>query len=544
MTTAIAPYQSAAQPGRAGFAQLLHAEWTKFRTVRGWVAGLLLAGLLMVAVGLLNHSQCGVATMNANGTEQTSGCPASPIGPGGEAVTDNFYFVHQALPANGTITARVTSLTGLYSPSGGVSAGAAGASPLAGFVSGVQPWAKAGIMIKASVSPGAAYAAMLVTGGNGVRMQDNFTGDTAGLPGPVTAASPRWLRLVRSGDTVTGYDSADGTSWTSIGRVTLPGVTATAQVGLFAASPGYTVTSTSFGGSHSGGGPTLATAAFDHLALSGTGGAWAGTSVGNGGPAGAPLPPSNDPFLGSYKSSGGTYTVSGSGDIAPDVPGASDSNGTNITAALGTSAFFALIAMVVVGAMFITAEYRRGLIKTTFAASPRRGRVLAAKAVVLGGVTFLVGLAGIAVALPVTEAVLRSGGNWILPLPVLTTVRLMVGTAAVLAVAAVLALAIGTIARRGVAAVSTVIVLITLPFLFAVIPGILPSGAQDWMLRVFPAAGLAVTQALPRYHQVFTGYTSADGYYPLPGWAGFAVLCVWAAVALAAAGYLVRRRDA
>ena len=51
--------------------------------------------------------------------------------------------------------------------------------------------------------------------------------------------------------------------------------------------------------------------------------------------------------------------------------------------------FAGLIVVIVVGAMFITAEYRRGLIRTTFAASPARGRVLAAKAVVTGLVTFV-----------------------------------------------------------------------------------------------------------------------------------------------------------
>ena len=58
-----------------------------------------------------------------------------------------------------------------------------------------------------------------------------------------------------------------------------------------------------------------------------------------------------------------------------------------------TGVFAGLIAVVVVGAVFITAEYRRGLIRITLAASPRRGRVLAAKAVVVGAVTF-VGRAG------------------------------------------------------------------------------------------------------------------------------------------------------
>ena len=50
----------------------------------------------------------------------------------------------------------------------------------------------------------------MVTGGHGVRMQGDYTQDTPGLAGAVSAASPRWLRLTRAGDTVTGYDSADG----------------------------------------------------------------------------------------------------------------------------------------------------------------------------------------------------------------------------------------------------------------------------------------------------------------------------------------------
>ena len=61
---------------------------------------------------------------------------------------------------------------------------------------------------------------------------------------------------------------------------------------------------------------------------------------------------------------------------------------------------FGLIAVIALGAVFITAEYRRCMIRTTLAASPRRGRVLAAKAIVIGAVTFAAGLAGAAVAFP------------------------------------------------------------------------------------------------------------------------------------------------
>lgn len=225
----------------------------------------------------------------------------------------------------------------------------------------------------------------------------------------------------------------------------------------------------------------------------------------------------------------------------PDGP---DGVGISPTRAIESGTFFALVAMVIVGAVFITAEYRRGLIRTTLTASPRRGRVLAAKAVVLAAVTFVVGLVGTAIALPAGESKFRHGGYWIPPLSGFATVRMIVGTAAVMAVASVLALAVGVIVRRGVAAVSTVIVLIAAPFLFAVIPGLLPLGAEDWLLRVFPAAAFAVQQAFPAYHQVQAQYLPGNGYYPLPAWAGLVVLCVWTAAALAAAAYLLKRRDA
>ena len=142
------------------------------------------------------------------------------------------------------------------------------------------PWAKAGIIIKASTRQGSAYAAMMVTGSHGVRMQYDYTGDMPGLAGSVSAASPRWLRLTRSGGTLTGYDSANGTRWTRVGTVTLAGLASTVQGGLFATSPQYS--QTSLGSASVNGGPSRATGVFDHLSLRGDwpGGAWAGSRDG------------------------------------------------------------------------------------------------------------------------------------------------------------------------------------------------------------------------------------------------------------------------
>jgi ABC-type transport system involved in multi-copper enzyme maturation permease subunit len=445
-------------------------------------------------------------------------------------VTDSFYFVQQPMASTGSITVRVTSMTGSYSPGG---------APGQELKSALQPWSKAGIIIKASTRPGSAYAAMMVTGGHGVRMQWEYTQDTPGLAGAVSAATPRWLRLTRSGDTITGYDSADGAHWARVAAATLPGLPATVQAGLLAASPtSSNVISQSVSGSSSSGLSTQATATFDHVTLQGTppGSRWRGAGIGGGANAAYPA------HGGGYRQSGRALTVTGSGDIAPDLPGGTGGSGSAAQTLVGT--FAGLIAVLVVATMFITAEFRRGLIRVTLTASPRRNRVLAAKAIVLGAVTFVVGLPAAYIALLTGERKLHAGGISVYPVPGLTEVRMIAGTAALLAVAAVLALAIGAVVRRSAAAVTAVIAVIVLPYFFAGPLAVLPAGAADWLLRVTPAAGFAIQLGYPRYPQLDTSYTPANGYFPLAPWAGFAVLCLWTVLALGLAGYLLRRRDA
>jgi len=395
-----------------------------------------------------------------------------------------------------------------------------------GMRPGLVPWAKAGIIVKASLAPGSAYAAMMLTGSHGVRMQYDYTGDIA-----APAISARWLRLTRHGDQVTGYESADGTRWLTVGSVTLPG--RTVQAGLFATSPQYSATS--LGSAQVSGGPSQATGTFGDVRLSRTGGAWTGSDIGGaqGGLAG--------PATG-YRDDGGTFTVTGSGDIAPAVSGASGLGVTIAQTLLGT--FAALIVLVVVGAMFITAEYRRGLIRVTLAACPRRGSVLAAKAVVTGSVAFAAGLAGSAIAVTAGQAMLRSNGVYVAPVSALTQVRVIVGTAAVLAVCAVIAVAVGTVIRRGAAAIAAVIVITVVPYLLGVAIPVLSDTATVWLMRVTPAAAFAIQQTAVQYHQVDNVYLPSAGYYPLTAWAGFAVLCGWAAAALALAAITLNRRDA
>lgn len=500
------------------FATTLRAEWTKFRTARGWVIGTIGAAGVIMALGLLPGLQ-GSCGKHGPGSE----C-VLPVGPGGEEVTDSFTFVHQPLAGDGSITARVTAMTGLLP-------GPTPDEPRPGVV----PWAKAGLIVKAGTGQGSSYAAVMITGDHGVRMQYDYTHDIAGSPSAVSAVAPRWLRLSRSGDTITAAESGDGSSWTMVGNARLAGLPATVEVGLFVTSPQYAEEVDESLMSGAMGGPSQATGTFDHLAVQGgwSAVAWRPDSVGAS---------SNGPAIRDvgFERDGDVFRVTGSGDIAPAVPGAAGVGASVTQTLVGT--FIGLIVVVVVGAMFVTAEYRRGLIRTTLAASPGRIRVLAAKAVVVGAVTFAAGLIAAAVVVVLGQRVLRSNGVYVHPASMGTELRIVAGTAALLAVAAILALGLGTLLRRSVIAVTTAVVVIVLPYLLAMT--VLPTDAAQWLLRVSPAAAFALQQAAPEYPQVANLYTPPNGYFPLPPWAGFAVLAGWAVLALGAAAVLLRRRDA
>ena len=530
------PYQSKQPAGNDGFPQLLRSEWTKFHTMRGWVIAMIAAAVL---VGL-------PIVALSNGATNNNSIPNQPIGPNGLAVVDSFYFQHRPIGADATITTRVTALTGhtLLPPKKEGFRPPGATQP--------QPWAKAGVIVKASTKAGSAYAAILVTPDHGVRFQYDFTHDAAGLSGPVSAAAPRWIRLTRAGDLITGSDSVNGRTWSIVGTVRLPGLPATSQAGVFVASPTELYSVQQFANNDGQPFTTIATAKFGRVALSGAapGGSWRDTQVGAGqvGPlcgaqtglsCGAQAKKKHD-VPGTANSSGGTVTLSGTGDIAPYIA---------IVDPIGLSFKGSLIGLIVVialAALFITSEYRRGLIKTTFTASPRRGRVLVAKAIVIGSATFVAGLIGAAIAFPIAEHKLAENG-WptsIYPIKAITSglgLQLVIGTAALLAVGTVITLAIGALLRRSAGTIAVGVLLLIFPLVLATV---LPQGPADLLLRLTPAAGFGLQQGNVHYSQVSHACLPYNGCYPLAPWTGFAVMCAWALAGLVAAIGVARRRDA
>ena len=141
-----------------------------------------------------------------------------------------------------------------------------GGGPDRGTAVPPTPWTDiaAGITLKDGTEPGSSYVSVLLTGSNGVRMQSDFTHDVAGS----ASSGDRWLRLTRTGDEVTGYESADGTTWQQIATMT-----PTAVPGDRRDRPGRVVgphrlrRPRGMGGSSLGGHPESAVATFDDVAL-------------------------------------------------------------------------------------------------------------------------------------------------------------------------------------------------------------------------------------------------------------------------------------
>jgi hypothetical protein len=518
MSATSAPPRLTVGAERGGFWAAVRAEWIKFRTVRGWLIASVIAILLCEVFTFLVAHGVHSGSCNGAGTNCQSGHPFVPSGPGGEAVADSYQYDLQSLTGNGTITARVTSLTGL------VSTTPANAAPsLSATRPGIAQWAKAGLLVTAEPEQGAPYAAVMTTGRHGVRFQYNYTHDQATQPG-----AARWLRLTRTGDIITGYASTGGASWYKVGATRISGLGATIDAGLFVTSP------VAFPGAI--GYPTQATGTFSHVTLTGAAGAtWQSRSVGM-------THAGFYPILGTGAShrSGGTFVLTGSGDIAPAVvQGLLGTNTAASTLLLGL--IVALIVLIVIAALYITAEYRRGLIRTTLTAIPRRGQVLGAKAIVIGAVGFMIGAVAAAIGVPLGGHFLAENGAYVFPATTAIEARIVIGCGIVTGLTAVAVLALGVMLRRSAAAVTAGIIVFVLPY---IIGSTLSGGAETWLFRLTPAAAFSILSALPRSSVVSYPYTFANGYYPLAPWAGLAVLAAWTVAALGAARWLLDRRDA
>jgi hypothetical protein len=214
MSATSAPPRSTGKLASTSFRSVVWAEWVKFRTVRGWVIALVFGAA--ATFFLCYETAAGPHTGGCSSLPVGAVCTSAPrtvvpTGPGGEGVADTYEFLHRALTRDGTVTAEIASLAGVTSTNASNVQGSPSASH-----PGLGSWAKAGLLLTPSATQGSAYAAVMATGNHGIRFQDNYTHDIPGVAGTVTTSTPRWLRLVRSGDSITGYASTNGQRWAEV----------------------------------------------------------------------------------------------------------------------------------------------------------------------------------------------------------------------------------------------------------------------------------------------------------------------------------------
>jgi len=185
----------------------------------------------------------------------------------------------------------------------------------------------------------------------------------------------------------------------------------------------------------------------------------------------------------------------------------------------------------VLGVLVITAEYSTGMIRTTLMTMPRRGTVIAAKAVVFTVVAFITGLITCFTSFFLGQA-LMSSHHISTTLSQPHVLRAVIGGALFLTAGGLLAFGIGLLIRHTAGAISTVVALL---FVLSILVNFLPSSWQMHLDRWIPAdAGTQIWSTVP----------SGSGTPMFAPWTGFAVFCGYAAIALIGGLLLVRKRDA
>jgi len=162
----------------------------------------------------------------ANGTFTVSGTGTQIYG-----TADSFTFAYQGLFGDGSIVARVVS------------------------VQGGSGYVAAGVMIRETLDAGSTNAKIAYWPSYGDLYFDTRTGadGSTAEPGTLSATTPYWIKLVRSGSTFTSYASPDSANWTQVGASQTMTMAQRAYMGLAVTN---------------GSSPTPATATFDNVSTS------------------------------------------------------------------------------------------------------------------------------------------------------------------------------------------------------------------------------------------------------------------------------------
>jgi ABC-2 type transport system permease protein len=191
---------------------------------------------------------------------------------------------------------------------------------------------------------------------------------------------------------------------------------------------------------------------------------------------------------------------------------------------------FAGILLPILGVKAVTSEYGSGMIRLTLTATPRRGRVLLAKAGAVAGITLVGGTIATFGMFFAGQAVFAAYGLDTASLAETDTLRAVVGVSVLWPVFPVIGVALAFLTRSAVGAITTVLGLIFAPGIFGTL---LPEWWQDHIVRYLPGPatdGIAISHL--------------DDANTLNPGVAVAVLAAWLAAFLGAAYVALTKRDA
>ncbi|HJR94424.1 MAG TPA: hypothetical protein VJ807_03250 [Gaiellaceae bacterium] len=199
--------------------------------------------------------------------------------------------------------------------------------------------------------------------------------------------------------------------------------------------------------------------------------------------------------------------------------------------------WFGQIAAAVLAVLAITSEYSTRMIRTTFAANPRRRTVLVAKAVVVTGIVLAVGLATSVACFQIGQWLLREGGfDYEGGYPAVTladgeALRAVVLSGVYLGLLALFSLGVGAIVRHTAAAITIVLAAVLAPVIAI---GFLPASLAEPLEKFsLMGAGISMQQTFDRPDNI-----------PLEPAEGLAVVAAYGVVTLLFALWVIGRRDA
>jgi hypothetical protein len=194
-------------------------------------------------------------------------------------VADSFHMAYRQITGDCTLTCRVASLEN------------------------TATYAKFGLMMRASTATDSVHCTVDVLPGDVIEnLRRSATGGTT-VNDQTIGTTDRWLRMVRSGNTITRYRSADGVTWTAIGGTQTLAFGSTIYCALFVCAQNNT---------------TLATGTFDSVSFLATTNA-VGTAAGSSTVTG--VIKQQRRVVGA---AAGIATVNGSGSVQQPIVSASD----------------------------------------------------------------------------------------------------------------------------------------------------------------------------------------------------------------------------